>query len=252
MINGKLQEFVRNVAAKGQMSYGDVRRLQRDYLPGGVAKREELELLISLSTRLVRADKAWAQWLVASVVEFVAKEDVREHPSKEAVGKWVGCLLATLTTSVGRRIARRVRCELARQHSIQSTESVQCPPDGIGTCNVRQPSQAGTPETDLDAFSLRMATLARRAREEGPSRSRPLRRALRRRMNQGATALVGAAHGLFLADYLPAVQHDHLINFHSARVALVLAPCGSSRSTYPWLVHIEPGSRLHLLWAPQH
>lgn len=225
MINEKLQEFVCNVVAKGQMSYGDVRRLQRDYLPGGVANCEELELLISLNTRLVRADKAWAQWLVASVVEFIAKREVRERPSKEAIGKWLDRPLAALTTSVGRRIARRVRCELARQHSIQSTGSDQCPPDRIGTCNVRQPSHTGMPETDLDASSLRMATLACRAREEGPSRSRPLRRALRRRMKPGATALVGAAHGLFLADYLPAVQHGHLINFHSARVALVLAPC---------------------------
>ena len=225
MINEKLHEFVRNGAAKGQMSYGDVRRLQRDYLPGGVTSCEELELLISLNTKLVRADKAWAQWLVASVVEFVAKREVHEHPGKEAIGKWLGRLLAALTTSVGRRIARRVRCELARQHSVQSTESVQCPPDGIGTCNVRQPSQAETPETDLDAFSLRMATLPCRARKEGRSRSRPLRRALRRRVNPGATALVGAGHGLFLAAYLPAVQHGHLINFHSARVALVLAPC---------------------------
>ena len=36
MINGKLQEFVCNVAVKGRISYGDVRRLQRDYLPGGI------------------------------------------------------------------------------------------------------------------------------------------------------------------------------------------------------------------------
>jgi hypothetical protein len=33
MINGKLLEFVCNVIAKGHISYGDVRRLQRDYLP---------------------------------------------------------------------------------------------------------------------------------------------------------------------------------------------------------------------------
>ena len=58
--------------AKGQIRYGDVRRLQRDYLPGGITNHEELELLISLNAKLVRADKAWAQWLVAAVAEFVA------------------------------------------------------------------------------------------------------------------------------------------------------------------------------------
>ena len=87
MINGKLQEFVCNVAAKGQIRYGDVRRLQRDYLPGGITNREELELLTSANTKLFRADKAWTQWLVASVVEFIAKQEVREHPSKEAAGR---------------------------------------------------------------------------------------------------------------------------------------------------------------------
>ena len=35
-MNAKLQGFVCNVAAKGKISYGDVRRLQRDYLPGGI------------------------------------------------------------------------------------------------------------------------------------------------------------------------------------------------------------------------
>jgi hypothetical protein len=225
MINGKLEEFVCNVAAKGRISYGDVRRLQRDYLPGGISNREELELLISANTKLVRADQAWTQWLVVSVGAFIAKTEVREHPSKEAAGRWVGRLLAASTTSVGRRIARKVRCELARQHGIQSTETDQHHPQGIRTCNIRQPSQAGPRETDLDPFSMRMATLSCCGREERPPRSRPLRRAVRGKMNQGAMAIAGAAYGLFLTDYLPAIQHGHLINFHSARVAPALAPC---------------------------
>ena len=118
MINGKLQEFVCNVAVKGRISYGDVRRLQRDDLPGGITNCEELELVTSANTKLIRADKAWTQWLVASVLEFIAKQVVREHPSKEAAGEWVGRLLAASSTSVGRKIARKVRCELARQHGI--------------------------------------------------------------------------------------------------------------------------------------
>ena len=78
--------------------------------------------MTSANTKLIRADKAWTQWLVASVLEFIAKQEVREHPSKEAAGEWVGRLLAASSTSVGRRIARKVRCELARQHGIRSTE----------------------------------------------------------------------------------------------------------------------------------
>jgi hypothetical protein len=104
MFNGTLQEFVCDVIAKGQIGYGDVRRLQRDYLPRGITNREELELLISLSARLVRADKAWALWLVAAIVEFVAKRELCEHPNEKATGEWVRRLLAASTTSLGRRI----------------------------------------------------------------------------------------------------------------------------------------------------
>ena len=173
--------------------------------------------MTSANTKLIRADKAWTQWLVASVLEFIAKQEVREHPSKEAAGEWVGHLLAASSTSVGRRIARKVRCELARQHSIRSTD-----PKGIRTCNVRQPSQAEPLDISLDAFSLRRAGLSCCGREARPSRSRP---AVRHRKNPGAMAFAAATHGLFLADHLPAVQHGHLINCHSARIAPALAPC---------------------------
>ena len=222
MINGKLQEFVCNVAVKGRISYGDVRRLQRDYLPGGITNCEELELVTSANTKLIRADKAWTQWLVASVLEFIAKQVVREHPSKEAAGEWVGRLLAASSTSVGRKIARKVRCELARQHGIQSTELDQHHPGGIRTRNVPQPSHAEPLDTSRDAFSLRGAGPSCCGREARSARSRP---AVRRRKNPGAMAFAAATHGLFLADYLPAVQHGHLINFHSARIAPALAPC---------------------------
>jgi hypothetical protein len=49
-----------------------VRRLQRDYLPSGVATCEEAEMLIQLDGVIDRADKAWTGWLVATVVEFAA------------------------------------------------------------------------------------------------------------------------------------------------------------------------------------
>jgi hypothetical protein len=54
MINGKLQEFVGNVIAKGQISYGDVRRLQRDYLPRGITNCEEVELTATSWTEMHR------------------------------------------------------------------------------------------------------------------------------------------------------------------------------------------------------
>jgi hypothetical protein len=61
IINGNLRDFVCNVIAKGEITLGDVRRLQRGYLPAGITNWEELEILISLNAKLARADRAWAQ-----------------------------------------------------------------------------------------------------------------------------------------------------------------------------------------------
>jgi hypothetical protein len=224
MINGNLQDFVRNVIAKGNMGYGDVRRLQRDYLPSGITNREDLELLIPLNAALVRADKAWAQWFVASVVEFFAERDVREHSSREPAGEWAARLLVASTTRLGRRIARQVRGELERQHSIQSTNSDRPHPTGIRSDNVEQAPQAGASENDFNDCSLQMAKQSSSGPDENPAPSRAPRCTRRRETIAGVASLAGAAHGC-LAGYLPAVQRSHLVNFQSSRACLVLAPC---------------------------
>jgi hypothetical protein len=225
MINAKLREFDCDVIAKGQIAYGDVRRLQRDYLPGGIASREELELLVSLNAKVVRADKAWAQWLVASVAEFVAKREAREHPIEEAAGECVGRLFAASTTSLGRRIARQVRRELGRRQGIQSTNSDQPSHKGGRSNGIQQPAQSGEPENDQDKCSLQVAKPPRRDPDKSPARSRPHRRPVRHKKIPRATTLARAAHHSCPAGYLPAVQRSHLMNFQNARISLVLAPC---------------------------
>ena len=210
MINAKLQEFGGAVIAKGQIRYGDVRRLQRDILPSGIANRKEAELLISLNAKLARADKAWAQWFVAAVAQFVANQEVGEHPGQETAGEWIGRLLAASTTRSGRRIARQVRRELERRHSIQSTDATDTRPKGIGRPDNVRSRQAGAPKNHLDKRSLRRTKS---------------RCSIRRKTIQGAAALAGAARGLCLAGYPTAVDRNHFMNFPSARVCLAVAPC---------------------------
>jgi hypothetical protein len=137
MTNENLQEFVVSVIARGPITFGDVRRLERGCLPGGITNREELETLITLNAKIVRADKAWAQWLVAAIVDFVATPRVCEHPTGDAAGEWVDRLIAAPATSLGRRIARQVRCELARR-AIQSTSAEQRPRQGRQRSVVQQ------------------------------------------------------------------------------------------------------------------
>jgi hypothetical protein len=137
-MNTKLEEFVGKVTANGQISYGEVRRLQRDYLPSGITNREELEVLIGLNARLDRADKAWAQWLVGLVAEFAIKRQVHEHPIEEGVCKWVGRLLAAPTTAVGRRIAGQVRRELRRRQrpNVQQQCRIERFEDDLADCSL--------------------------------------------------------------------------------------------------------------------
>src|SRR5215213_2763204 len=71
MINSSLQTFASKVQAAGRISFGDVRRLQRDILPDGISSRDEAELLLTLAQAVNRADRAFSDWLVATMVDFV-------------------------------------------------------------------------------------------------------------------------------------------------------------------------------------
>jgi hypothetical protein len=148
MIDRRFQEFVGNIIAKGQITFGDVRRLQRGCLPTGISSREELETLISLNSKIARADKTWAQWLVPAVVDFVATGQGCEPPIEEPAGKWVDSLLAATPTNFGQRIARQIRRELARLRAIESTSAIQHLERARG-CNVPHSSLVGEPKNDF-------------------------------------------------------------------------------------------------------
>jgi hypothetical protein len=143
IFNGSLRDFVCSIRARGQITLGDVRRLQRGYLPGGITNREELDILITLNAKLVRVDKAWAQWLVSVLADFVTTREASRRPFEDAAGKWVERLLAASTTKLALRIARQVRRELARLRAIEPTSGEET----VQTCCV-PPPPAKAPETD--------------------------------------------------------------------------------------------------------
>jgi hypothetical protein len=210
MMNGTLQDFVSAVSAKGQIRYGDVRRLQRDILRNGILAREEAELLIAVNARLNCADKAWAQWLVAAVTEFVTNKQEGEHPLGGTFGGWIGRLIAASSTRFGRRIEQKLQRALAAQHDAQSTDAGM--PDSKSTtrCDLARPRQGRAPKAIRDKRS--------------PRRSKP-RCAVGHKANQSATPLAAAGFGRSLPGYLPAIRHGHVMNFPSVPVGLVLALC---------------------------
>jgi hypothetical protein len=224
IVNGNLPDFACNIISKGQITLGDVRRLQRNYLPGGITNREELEILISLNAKLVRADKVWAQWLVSAVAIFIKTRKASERSLEDAAGKWVERLFATSATKLGLRIARQIRRELSRLRAIQLARAGE----GVQACDVQEPGQVKVPEYDPADCSLRNNPGAESSHcepDESPACLRPPRYTVRHEAVPRTNNLASATRGWCLATYVQNAQRNHLINFQSSRVSLVLAPC---------------------------
>src|SRR4051795_5956143 len=112
MINSSLQAFANNVQKAGRISFGDVKRLQRDILPDGISSRAEAELLLTLEQTVSRADRAFADWLVAMMVDFVVW-GLRPTGSVDAqTAAWLTPFLASQrATKTMRRLARELAAE---------------------------------------------------------------------------------------------------------------------------------------------
>jgi hypothetical protein len=148
MINEKLQDFATSVIARGQITFGDVRRLQRDCLPAGITSCEEAKTLIALNATLVRADKAWAQWVAAALANFVTAHPDSDPSIQDRAKAWLhGPLAASASsTTLGRRIARQIRRELAKCLAIESTRAPQPLYGDVRACDVEPPCETHEPE----------------------------------------------------------------------------------------------------------
>ncbi len=108
-----LQEFVSRTGAKSRITFGDVRRLQRDVLPEGISSREEAELLLRLDGQVARADAAWTDWLVGAITDFVVWGERPTGAVESEAALWLKNLLNATgaPTKAARRIAREIRHE---------------------------------------------------------------------------------------------------------------------------------------------
>ena len=108
MDNSKLQDFVTITVLHNRITFGDVRRLQRDYLSHGLASREQVDLLLHLDGMIDRADRAWADWLVAAVFDFAVFSERSVDAVESGTCDWLLDHLAALdiSTKVTRRLER--------------------------------------------------------------------------------------------------------------------------------------------------
>src|SRR5215510_14192778 len=113
-----------------RITFGDVRRLQRDYLPHGLANREQVEILLHLDGMIDRADRAWADWLTAAVFDFAVFSERSVDAVESGTCDWLLDHLAALdvSTKVARRLERDLHQALA---PIEYVEEAAEPADTI-------------------------------------------------------------------------------------------------------------------------
>jgi hypothetical protein len=116
----KLQDFVTYAVAKNRITFGDVCRLRRDYLPDGISSCGNVKTMLELDAKVERKDRAWTDWLVSAVFEFAM------HDEQYFVAIGTAELLQRLLpetavpTEAQRRIARQIRRKARRVREMTS------------------------------------------------------------------------------------------------------------------------------------
>ena len=116
-MSASLRAFVSNALERNRISFGDLRRLQRNILPHGLLTRDQAEVLIALDHTITRTDKAWAGFLVTIITDFVVWRSSSPGRVEPETAAWLvaslSCGRPTRTTGmIARAIVREARhCE---------------------------------------------------------------------------------------------------------------------------------------------
>ncbi len=116
-MSASLRAFVTKALDRNRISFGDLRRLQRNVLPNGLVTREQAEVLIALEQTIPRTDKAWAGYLVAALTDFVVWRSSSPGRVETETAAWLvaslSCGRPTRTTGmIARAIVREAQhCE---------------------------------------------------------------------------------------------------------------------------------------------
>jgi hypothetical protein len=139
MISRQLQQFADARRRAKRMSFADVRNLQRDLLPDGIATREEAELLIGLDRAIGDAHPTWAGYLVGAIVEFVVWGS---RPTgcidQETAGWLVAWLKSDTSAGTAQRIAHEAMDEAHDVHGSLKTAVRKHRPAAQKTARFRQ------------------------------------------------------------------------------------------------------------------
>jgi hypothetical protein len=113
MIKNELREFVDTILDKKMIDDADVQRLARDVMPDGAMNAEEVDVLVALDRALKPANANWAEFLVASVVQFVVWTS---RPTGVVTRDQSNWLISTLSVGEGpTKNAMRIAFEVVRE-----------------------------------------------------------------------------------------------------------------------------------------
>src|SRR5262245_50761254 len=146
MHNSKLQDFVTVTVLHNRITFGDVRRLQRDYLPHGLASREDAEVLIRLDGMIERADRAWTDWLVAAVFDFAVFSERSVDAAASGTCESLLYLLAGLDIST--KATRRLERDL--QQALEPIAPIEFTGDAVEITETVEDSEPAEPVAPVE------------------------------------------------------------------------------------------------------
>ena len=112
MIRVSLRFFASRVLKTKRMDESDRKTLQRIIFSDGVRSRAEAEVLLQLSRAVRPVDPAWADFVVASIVDFAVWGSRPTGSVDQDTANW---LIAALAEGGATRLTRRIAREIAKE-----------------------------------------------------------------------------------------------------------------------------------------
>ena len=112
MIRVSLRFFASRVLKTKRMDASDRKTLQRIIFSDGVRSRVEAEVLLQLARAVKPVDPAWADYVVASIVDFAVWGSRPTGYVDQDTANW---LIAVLSQKGARQLSRRIAREIAKE-----------------------------------------------------------------------------------------------------------------------------------------